>query len=49
MTRLKAFVARYPVTIYFALTFAISWGGFVAVVGPGAFPGTRSQLDALTP
>ena len=31
------------------LTFAISWGGFVLVVGPGGFPGTGSQFDALLP
>ena len=49
MFTLKRLVARYPVWIYFGLTFAISWGGFVAVVGPGAFPGTGTQFDALMP
>ena len=38
-----------PVFTYVALTFAISWGGFVLVVGPGGFPGTGSQFDALLP
>jgi membrane protease YdiL (CAAX protease family) len=37
------------VLAYYALTFAISWGGFVLVVGPGGFPGNGSQFDALTP
>ena len=43
------FVTRHPVATYFALTYAISWGGFVFVVGPGSFPGTGSQFDALLP
>jgi membrane protease YdiL (CAAX protease family) len=49
MTTIKAFITGHPVPIYFALTFAISWGGFVLVVGPGSFPGTGSQFDTLTP
>lgn len=44
-----SFITRHPVLMYFALTFAISWGGFVLVVGPGGFPGTGSQFDALLP
>jgi hypothetical protein len=28
-------ITRHPVLTYFALTFAISWGGFVLVVGGG--------------
>ena len=43
------FITRHPVFTYFALAFAISWGGFVLVVGPGGFPGTGSQFDALLP
>jgi membrane protease YdiL (CAAX protease family) len=42
-------VKRYPVPIYFILTFAISWGGFVLVVGPDGFPGTRERFDTLLP
>lgn len=49
MTSAAAFVRRHPVTTYFALTYAISWGGFVFVAGPGSFPGTGSQFDALLP
>jgi uncharacterized protein len=44
-----SFITRHPVLTYVALTFAISWGGFVLVVGPGGFPGTGSQVDALLP
>ena len=43
------FITRHPVLTYAALTFAISWGGVVLVVGPSGFPGTGSQFDALLP
>ena len=48
MKTIKAFIKKHPVLSYFALAFAISWGGFVMVVGPGSFPGTGSQFDTLT-
>jgi uncharacterized protein len=48
MTIIRAFIERHPLLSYFALTFAISWGSFVLVVGPGGFPGTGSQFDTLT-
>ena len=44
MTTIKAFVTRHPVATYFALAFAISWGGFVLVVGPGGFPGSAEPI-----
>ena len=49
MVTLKAVITKHPLATYFALTFAISWSGFVAVVGPGGFPGSGSQFDALLP
>lgn len=49
MSGLTAIARKHPVLAYFALTYAISWGGFVLVVGPGGFPGTGGQFDALTP
>jgi membrane protease YdiL (CAAX protease family) len=34
MTTIKAFIKRHPVLTFYALVFAISWGGFLIVVGP---------------
>ena len=42
-------IERHPASTYVALTFAISWGGVLIVVGPGGFPGTREQFDRLLP
>ena len=42
-------IERHPVSTYVALTFAISWGGVLIVVGPGGFPGTREQFERLLP
>jgi uncharacterized protein len=49
MTSIKAFIQRHPVLIYFALTFAVSWGGVLIVVGPGGIPGTPEQTKRLFP
>jgi membrane protease YdiL (CAAX protease family) len=50
MNTIKAFVKSHPVLSYFALTFAISWGGILIVVGgPGAIPGTKEQVETLLP
>jgi len=47
MTTIKAFIKRHPVPTYFALTFAISWGAILIVVGPGGIPVTTEQLEVL--
>ena len=39
--RLRAFVARHQVTLYFAGTFAISWVGALAVATPALLRGER--------
>jgi membrane protease YdiL (CAAX protease family) len=44
---IEAFINRHPVLAYYALTFAISWGGFVLVVGPGGFASTSWQTEGL--
>ena len=49
MTTIKAFIKRHPLPIYFALTFAISWGVILIVVGPGGLPGTPEQFETLIP
>src|SRR5688572_6640988 len=49
MSRLKVFVARHPVPTYFALTFAISWGGLLAVGGLDGMSGTTWQSDPRLP
>jgi membrane protease YdiL (CAAX protease family) len=44
-----AFVERHPVLAYYAVTFAISWGGVLLLVGgPGGIPGTPEQIGSLT-
>ena len=49
MTSIKAFVTRHPVLTYYALTFAISWGGILIVVGPGGIPGKPDEFQRLLP
>lgn len=42
-------IKRHPLLAYFALTFAISWGGVLIVVGLGGVAGTPEQADTLLP
>jgi uncharacterized protein len=43
-------VVRHPVVAYYLLTFAISWGGILFVLGgPGRIPGSASDLQRLMP
>src|SRR5688572_19843005 len=49
MTTIKAFITKYSVLTYLALTFAISWGGFLLAVGPGGFASTTWQTDGRFP
>jgi hypothetical protein len=42
-----AFVKRHPVLSYFALVFAISWGGMRIVVGPGGISGNGEPSEML--
>ncbi|CAG0998736.1 hypothetical protein ANRL4_02969 [Anaerolineae bacterium] len=50
MTTIKAFIKKHPVLTYFTLTFAISWGGILLVIGgPAAIPSTAQQSDRLFP
>jgi uncharacterized protein len=51
MKSINAFIKRYPLLSYFALTFAISWGAILLAVGlgPGGFSATPQQLQKAIP
>ena len=50
MTTIKAFITRHPVLTYYVLTFAISWGGLLWVIGGlGAIPATAEETTNLLP
>ena len=49
-TALKTFVQRHAALSYFALTFAISWGGMLVLIGrTGLFGTTREEFERLLP
>jgi membrane protease YdiL (CAAX protease family) len=47
MKEMSEGLARHQVWIYFALTFAISWGTVLAAVGTGGFPGSEADFSRL--
>jgi membrane protease YdiL (CAAX protease family) len=50
MATIKAFIQRQPVLTYFALTFVISWGGILLVIGgPSRILRVSEQFDTLLP
>jgi membrane protease YdiL (CAAX protease family) len=50
MTTIKTFIKRHSVATYFVLTFALSWGGILLVIGgPGAIPSPSEQAMSLLP
>ncbi len=49
MTSVKAFFRRHPVLIYYALTFAISWGAIFTVIALRGIPVTKEQFNAVLP
>ena len=50
MTTIKDFIKSHPLLSYYALVFAISWGGVLLVIGgPNAIPGTEEQFERLLP
>jgi len=50
MSTIKDFIKRRPVLTYFALTFAISWGGILLVIGgPSAIPTPSEEAMELLP
>jgi len=50
MSTIKTFIKRHPVLTYFALTFAISWGGVILVMSSyGGIPATKEKFAAQLP
>jgi membrane protease YdiL (CAAX protease family) len=52
MTRsisVRAFARRHPIVSYYALVFAISWGGILMLVAPGGIPGEPEDVARLFP
>ena len=48
MKAVKAFVTRFPLLTFYAVVFAISWGGTLILVG-GRIPGTAAEVERLFP
>jgi uncharacterized protein len=47
---MNAFIKKHPVLTYYALVFAMSWGGILLIVGgPGGIPGSSEQVETLMP
>lgn len=44
MSSINTFIMRHPVATYFALTFAISWGGVLILGAPYGMPTTSEQF-----
>ena len=50
MATIKPFITKYPVAAYFALTFIISWGGVLLIIGgPAGMTGVKAQDNPLFP
>lgn len=49
MTTIKAFINRHAVLCYFGLTFAISWGAVLIMIGLNGIPATQDQLNSQLP
>jgi membrane protease YdiL (CAAX protease family) len=49
MWTIRAFIKRYPVLTFYALVFAISWGGILILAGPSRIPGTTEEVERLFP
>lgn len=47
MTSIRAFVKRHPVLTFIALTFVISWGAILLVIGTGAVPLNPAHVGTL--
>ena len=43
---MATFTRRHPLLGYYVLTFALSWGGFLLMVGPTSLTNTNWQAEA---
>jgi uncharacterized protein len=49
MTTIKTFIKRQPVLTYYVLTFALSWGAVLVMIGLKGMPITKEQMEAVLP
>jgi uncharacterized protein len=50
MKTIKAFIRSHPVLSFFALVFAIAWGGILILAGgPGGIPTNEDRFEMLMP
>lgn len=50
MSTIEGFIKRHPVPTYYALRFAISWGGVLLVIGgPSGILGTEGRFETFLP
>lgn len=47
MTVIKTFIQKHPLAFFFTLTFLLSWGCIVLIIGPSGFPITVEQFEAV--
>lgn len=46
---IRGLIQAHPALSYFVLTFAISWGGILTIIGPGNILGTKEEFERLFP
>ena len=49
MSAMRVVARRHPALSYYALVFAISWGGILVLVAPGGIPGEPEEVARLFP
>lgn len=47
--RISGFIRRHPVLVYYLLTFALSWGAMLVVIGPRGFPVNPARIGKMLP